>query len=260
MIKNTTVTLVIPCKNEADSLPRLLAHVPKIVDEVIIVDNNSSDNTAVVAKKLGARVIHEKRIDNRGIGYGYAHQAGIQHAKGKIIVTMDGDGTYPMEEISRAVKYLLKNDLDFISCTRFPLRNQNAMSAIRKLGVLILNLEVFLLYGQTMQDILSGMWITKKTAAQKLFLREGGWNLSPEIKLRALTHPQVSFSEYHIDHKYRTGGASKQQIWQTGFDHLVYIAVFKVELMLTTVQSFLKAPNRRSATTLSELFPATSLE
>jgi hypothetical protein len=74
-----------------------------------------------------------------------------------------------------------------------------------------------------MQDILSGMWIVRKSVAKKMQLRSGGWNLSPEIKLIALMNPTISFGEYHINHHYRSGGVSKQIIWKTGFEHLFYI-------------------------------------
>lgn len=221
MIRGQTVTLVIPCKNEAEAIVGLLRQVPRAVDEVIVVDNNSSDQTRRVARRLGARVVTELRHDH-GIGYGYAHQRGLELATGQIVVTMDGDNTYPVQAIKPAVQYLLSQGLDMVSCNRFPLKNQQAISKVRQLGVWVLNTQVRLLYGYPMQDILSGMWVLNRTAIKTLKLESGGWNLSPEIKLQALANPQLQFGEYHIDHTYRQG-ESKQRIWLTGFDHLFYI-------------------------------------
>lgn len=254
MINGNTISLVIPCKNEASSLPKLLKRIPSSIDEILIIDNNSSDNTKGVAEKLGATVIVEKRTDGQGIGYGYAHQAGINAAKGSIIVTMDGDGTYPVEQIEEVVSFMLKNKFDFVSCSRFPLIHTKAISWIRKLGVAILNAEVRVLHGHPIKDILSGMWAVRKNAATKLSLKEGGWNLSPEIKLRAILHKKVKFAEFHIDHKYRTGGASKQQIWKTGFDHLFYILAFKLHQVMS-----IKKTHQNSSQYVA-LAPATSLE
>src|SRR5690606_2735723 len=76
-----------------------------------------------------------------------------------------------------------------------------------------------------MQDILSGMWAMNRKTARKLKLIEGGWDLSPEIKLEALQTKDLRFAEYHIDHAHRDNGASKQQLWTTGFNHLKYIAI-----------------------------------
>ena len=222
MILKHTVTLIIPCKNEEKSIAGLLEQVPNCVDEVIVVNNNSTDKTAAVARKNGATVVTENRTEN-GIGYGYAHRAGIKKATGDIIITLDGDGSYPIYQITEAVTYLLKNKLDFVSCSRFPLMNQKAISWIRQLGVWVLNTQVTVLFGYKMQDILSGMWVVRRSTARKMKLQSGGWNLSPEIKLLALTDPGISFSEFHVNHHYRSGGVSKQIIWKTGFEHLFYI-------------------------------------
>jgi len=221
MFKGKTITLAIPCKNEEIAIASLLKKVPKFVDEVIVIDNNSSDNTRAVAKKLGAKVFVEKRhVD--GIGYGYAHQKAIKETTTDYLITMDGDNTYPLDAIEKVVSLAEKKKLNFISCNRFPLKDEEVLSGIRQLGVWILNFEVRVLYGYPMQDILSGMWLMDRTARKKLKLQEGGWNLSPEIKLAALSNPQVAFGEYHIAHHERAG-ESKQLIWKTGFEHLVYI-------------------------------------
>lgn len=256
MLQNKSITLVVPCKNEADSLPSLLASIPSFVDEVIVVDNNSSDATARVARSLGARVFTEKRTAS-GIGYGYAHMTGIAKAKGDIIVTMDGDGSYPVSALQPAIKHLLAQKLDFVSCNRFPLTDTSAISWIRQLGVWVLNAEVRILYSYPMQDILSGMWVVRRETARQLPLRCGGWNLSPEIKLAALMIPTVAFSEFHIDHEHRTGGASKQIIWKTGFGHLVYIAVARLtrfsgisELLKTQLSYFKPVAERVRAFTI----------
>src|SRR5450759_3534247 len=88
MIGNKRISLVVPCKNEARIIGAFIKRVPAYVDEILIIDNNSTDDTAAVARKLGARVIRERR-SIRGIGYGYAHQTGITHATGDYVVAMD---------------------------------------------------------------------------------------------------------------------------------------------------------------------------
>ena len=116
-----------------------------------------------------------------------------------------------------------KSGADFVSCSRFPLAENRAISRTRQLGIKILNLQVSLLYGYQIKDILSGMWAMRSDAMKKIKVAKGDWNFSPEIKLAALMHPQVHFSEYHIAHAVRLNGLSKQNIWKTGLDHLMYI-------------------------------------
>ncbi len=222
MILNKKLSLIIPCKNEETALYSMMQKIPSYIDEVIVVDNDSTDNTHKVAKSFGAKVLTERRSVN-GVGYGYAHQSGMKHATGDIIIALDGDDTYPLEAIKDIVLYMEKSNADFVSCSRFPLDNPRAISRTRQLGVKILNLQVSLLYGIQIRDILSGMWVMRKKCVSLLDLKRGEWNFSPEIKLAAVSNPAIHFSEYHIPHTVRQFGLSKQNIWKTGTEHLLYI-------------------------------------
>src|SRR3989344_1379724 len=107
------ISVVIPCHNEEAGIADTYRMIPKFVDEVVVVDNLSTDKTAKIARKLGARVISEKKK-----GYGFALKRGIEEAQGNIVITIDGDGTYPIEDSVRPLKFLIEENLDFVSCTR----------------------------------------------------------------------------------------------------------------------------------------------
>lgn len=235
MIHKQLITLILPCRNEEKALPVLASLLPKEIDEVIVVDNGSKDNTVRVAKQLGFRVFDEDR-HVKGIGYGYALQKGILNAKGDIIVCMDGDGSYPVADTPRLIKQLLSEKLDFISCNRLPFTNPKDMSFVRKTGVIILNTTIFLLYGQVIHDSLTGMWVFKKEKVKTLRFMEGGWDFSLEIKLRALTNPTIAYEEVHIPYKDRVYGNSKQRIFKTGFNHFTYLWRFKAEQILSSLK------------------------
>lgn len=234
MLLNKKISLIIPCRNEEAALYSMLQKIPSFVDEVVVVDNKSTDNTAKVAKRAGAKVYTEERHVG-GVGYGYAHQTGMRYATGDIIVAMDGDDTYPVESIKNVISYMKKSGADFISCARFPLAQPHAISATRQLGIKVLNLQVSLLYGHKVKDILSGMWVMRKDCVSKLDVKNGDWNFSPEIKLAAIAHSDIRFSEYHIPHAVRLNGLSKQNIWKTGFNHLFYIFIrrFTINKLVT---------------------------
>ncbi len=223
MIANKRITVCLPCRNEGRHLKEVIRRIPKSVDEIIVISNNSSDNTVQIAKKLGVKVLEDNRAIN-GIGYGYAHISGIEHATGDIIVGADGDATYPLEEIDTIVSYLIDNKLDFVSCNRYPIHENTHHIPIKlRFGVWILNQEVRLLYGYKIKDILSGMWVFKKSVAKKLNLKMGDWNLSPQIKLNAIQHPNINFDEYSIA-QYQRLGTTHQQHFKTGVSHLLWIA------------------------------------
>lgn len=242
MLRKKKISIIIPCRNEEAALYSMLQNVPSCVDEIIVVDNGSTDNTVFVAETLGAKVISEKKeVD--GVGYGFAHKAGMKAAKGDIIVALDGDGTYPIEKIPEIISFMENAHLDFVSCARFPLSDSGAISSTRKLGVKVLNLETSLLFGYPMKDILSGMWVMKKECIRKMKIRSGEWNFSPEIKIAALMHPKIHFSEYHISHSVRFNGVSKQNIWKTGFNHLQFIVALRFRYMHIEIPNVLQNIN-----------------
>src|SRR5262245_13310500 len=92
MHRDLTIGLVIPCYNEEDGIRQVIGRMPAAVDEIVVVDNNCTDRTAEVARGLGAKVVAERRR-----GYGAAYQAGFRAATRDLVVTLDGDGTYPPE-------------------------------------------------------------------------------------------------------------------------------------------------------------------
>lgn len=237
MLYNKKISLVIPCRNEEAALYSLLNKVPDFVNEVLVIDNNSTDHTARIARAYGACVIREKREIN-GVGYGFAHQKGMNKATGDYIVTMDGDDTYPVEKIKEIVTYMEKNGLDFVSCNRLPFANGKNITPLRRLGIRILNFEIALLYGYLFNDILTGMWVMRKEVVNKLQVKSGDWNFSPEVKLAALYHKDIRFSEYHIPYYLRINGVSKLNIWKTGIDHFFFILKrkFMIDNTLPRVQ------------------------
>lgn len=226
MINSKKISLVLPCRNEGDHLKEILKLVPDVVDEIIIVSNKSTDDTVKVANRLCKSeprlvVIEDNRVI-KGIGYGFAHMSGIQAAKGDIIIGADGDGTYPLFDIEKISRYLLKNDLDFIACNRYPLQKGVKIPFKLQLGVNLLNLEIRILYGIPIKDALSGMWVFKKSIRDKLHLTMGEWNLSPQIKINAATNKNISFAQYSISQEQRMG-ETKQNYLKTGLSHAIWI-------------------------------------
>lgn len=223
MIGHYMVSLVMPCRNEAEHLESLIADVPDFYDEILLVSNCSTDDTVNVGKKIMKSVPRFRLIvDNRsagGIGYGYAHMTGISAATGDIIVCADSDGTYPIDDASKILREMSRRHLSFASCTRYP---DASIPHALQLGVRALNCEIFLLYGFHLHDSLSGMWVFKRSVVPQLHLTEGDWNLSPQIKLNAHKYLGSRFGEVKVSQKIRLG-ETKQSYLKTGFHHLFWI-------------------------------------
>src|SRR5258706_10718629 len=133
MHRGLRICLVIPCYNEEQGIRQVMARVPSEVDETIVVDNASTDGTAAAARESGARVVEESKK-----GYGAAYKAGLAAATGDVVVTLDGDGTYPPEQIPRLVDVLLDREWDFLSACRFPLSDPRPMGWSNQLGNAVL--------------------------------------------------------------------------------------------------------------------------
>lgn len=222
MYRGKRITVCLPCRNEGKHLKAFTKRIPKFVDEVIVISNASTDNTVDAARKLGLRVIEDNRT-MKGIGYGYAHMTGIKQAKGDLIVGADGDATYPVENLAQIIDYLLDNDLDFVSCNRYPLQKGTTIPVKLRFGVQALNTEVRILYGLKIKDILSGMWVFRRQCIKKLGLTMGDWNLSPQIKINAASHPKIAFDEFSIA-QHQRAGESHQKHFKTGVSHALWIA------------------------------------
>lgn len=199
--------MIIPCYNEEKAIGLVLSQVPKLVDEVIVVDNNSTDQTAAIAKQKGAQVKREKRQ-----GYGYSIAAGLKSAKSDLLVVIDGDGTYPIQGVETLLSHMLKNKLDFLSTSRFPLADPKAMKLYSRFGNWVLTSVTWILFRFALKDSQSGMWLLTREAFRQLNLKSGGMGYSEEIKIKALKNKKINFGEKHIHYQRRLGQAKLKAV------------------------------------------------
>ena len=216
MHSGLSIGVVIPCYNEEEGIRGVLGRMPAEVDEVVVVDNNCTDRTAEVAAALGARVVAE-----RTPGYGAAYKAGLRTVRSDLVVTLDGDGTYPPEEIPRLVRILLDGPWDFLSADRFPLTDPRAMSLSNRLGNRVLTIATVMLFFRPIHDSQSGMWVFRRAGLDRMRLTSDGMAFSEEIKLEAVLRG-LRFGEAHIPYGARVGEV-KLQKWRDGWSNLVFL-------------------------------------
>lgn len=217
MYKNKKISVVIPCYNEEEGIVSTLKSIPSWVDEVLVVDNNSYDQTAPIARGLGAKVIHELKQ-----GYGCAMRRGLQTAKGDLIITSDADGTYPLKNIEPMINYMLKNNLDFVSGNRFPLRYKSAMAWPNRLGNFILTQTMNILTCRFIKDSQTGMWLIRRPILNKMKLSSSSMPLSEEIKMEAICNRNISYGEYHI-YYYDRIGTTKLRRLRDGIPNFIFL-------------------------------------
>jgi glycosyltransferase involved in cell wall biosynthesis len=146
------VSVIIPALNEARNLPHVMARLPE-VDEVILVDGGSTDDTAGVARRLmpGIRVVTQNRR-----GKGNALACGFAAATGDIIVMIDADGSTDPTEIPSFIE-ALRSGADFAKGSRFDGTGGSAdITRVRRIGNRLLSLLVNTLFGTRYSDLCYG--------------------------------------------------------------------------------------------------------
>ncbi|MCL4507795.1 MAG: glycosyltransferase family 2 protein [Chloroflexi bacterium] len=203
------VSLIIPALNEADCLPPLLAELPLgLVQELIVVDNGSTDGTADVARRLGAQVVVEPRR-----GYGYACAAGAAAAHGDVLVFMDGDGSFVPLEIPALLLPIRKEVADLVLGARTRYRiAEGSMPFHQALGNRLMAALFRILYGARITDISPFRAIRRDLLlALNMQERTYGWPMEMLVKAACRKAPireaPVSYRRRFAENSRARGGA-----------------------------------------------------
>ncbi len=194
-----TIDLIIPALNEAEALPWVLGRLPPGV-RAIVVDNNSTDATAEVARNLGALVVHE-----RVPGFGSACFAGLSAATADFVCFMDGDGSLDPHDLPKIFAPVVEGTVDLMLGARRP--EPGAMTFHQKLANRVLAYELCRRTGDSMSD-LGPMRCARRDGllALRLTDRRSGWPLEMVLKAAA---QGWRISEIGIPYTPRKGGKSK---------------------------------------------------
>ena len=127
------ISVVIPAYNEAMSIGNVIANCKAFCDEIIVVDDGSTDDTAEIAKKSGAVVIRNEK----NLGVTKATQKGLEAANGDIIVTMDADGQHDPLNIPKLIEPLAEGKAEMALGVRseIPHRSERIINALTNLSV-----------------------------------------------------------------------------------------------------------------------------
>jgi glycosyltransferase involved in cell wall biosynthesis len=201
------VCLVIPALNEADVIGDVVRSVPRtVVNQVIVVDNGSTDATAQAAKNAGAIVVSQPTR-----GYGRACRAGMNaaaEAGADIVVFIDGDGSDCPEFMSELVRPIQENRFDFVIGSRT--RGTREAGSLNTQQIFAARLAAWLLrvrYGVSFTDM-SPFRAIRSELLHSLPMREEtyGWNLEMQM---LVAQKRARILEIPVNHRRRRGGVSK---------------------------------------------------
>jgi glycosyltransferase involved in cell wall biosynthesis len=206
------VSVIICTLNEAQNLPHVLPKIPDWVDEIMLVDGHSTDDTIAVAKTLVPGI---KIVTQPGRGKGDALKFGIAQAQGDIIVTLDADGETPPEEINKFIEPLL-NGYDFAKGSRLAIRFKTLKHLHRTIGNWIITLTMDLLFFRRYTDVCSGYNAYKKNAIEKIqSWPKDGFENEPFINCCAIKRG-LKVIEIEYQDNGRISGDIKEVSWRQG--------------------------------------------
>lgn len=198
------IWVIIPAFNEAKSIALVLHDLPDMVDEVVVVDNRSTDSTADEAEKAGATVLFEAQK-----GYGYACLKGIsylaQKAKPKdIVVFLDGDYSDYPEELEQLIDPILKNEALFSLGTRVtPQLEKKALTPQQRFGNALATQLMKLFYGSRFTDLGPFRAIEWQTLERlKMSDKTYGWTVEMQLKV---LKKNIPYAEIPVRYRPRIG-------------------------------------------------------
>ncbi|MFH0853302.1 MAG: glycosyltransferase family 2 protein [bacterium] len=202
------LAVVIPAYNEEGTIQAVIDDVHRLTTEVFVVDDGSIDNTPLLARATGARVI--QHIVNRGLGG--ALGTGIQAALNQgadIIVTFDADGQHQASDIAKLIKPIQEGQADVVIGSRMIDKDKTRqMPAIRRFYNWLGNRVTFFLFGIRTSDSQSGLRAFSRIAAQKLEIRSNKMEVSSELIYEIKRHG-FRFIEIPIESIYTQYSMSK---------------------------------------------------
>lgn len=226
-----TVSVVFPAFNEERYIRPAVEDffLPGIVDEVVVVDNNSHDGTAEEARRTGARLVRESRQ-----GYGFALQRGLEEASGDIIILAEPDGTFIGRDVLKLLAYA--DDFDMVCGTRTTrelIWDQANMGWFLRIGNwTVAKMIQFLFGGPSLSDCGCTLRLTHRAALDTFRhdLSVGGAHFLPEMVILGLKR-RLKIIEIPVNYRGRVGQSkitgTLMGTLRTGFRMIAIILMYR---------------------------------
>lgn len=202
MIGNKKVVVIIPAFNEEVSLPSVIKDIPSFVDEIVVTDNGSTDNTFEVAKRCGATVLKESEK-----GYGAACLKAIDYIKDKsydIVVFLDGDYSDFPEEMKLVIEPIINNDYDLVIGSRMiGKREKGAMLPQALFGNWLSAFLIKLFWNYKFTD-LGPFRAIKYSSLIKLNMQDRNFGWTVEMQIKAAKQ-KLKTTEVPVSYRKRIG-------------------------------------------------------
>jgi len=184
--KDTKVEIIIPTLNEASSIGKLLKDI-RLIDiplkiSTLVVDGGSTDNTVDICKKEGIKIFRQK-----GRGKGNAMKEAVENSDADIIVFIDGDGTYSIDDLEKLLEPLLTDKADMVVGSRIlGKREKGSISAFNIVGNTLFNKTINFAMKAHVTDSLTGYRAMRRELFRELILFSNSFEIEVEMTVESL--------------------------------------------------------------------------
>ncbi|MEW6407247.1 MAG: glycosyltransferase family 2 protein [Patescibacteria group bacterium] len=208
------ISVIIPCYNEEKTIKKVVSDFKRELPdaEIIVIDNNSTDNSVKLAQEAGAKVMFERKQ-----GKASAVKAMFDNIISDIYVLVDGDDTYPTEAVCKLIEPIIKKEADMTIGARLKFAEKGSITFLHYLGNKFLTWVFNLIFRTRLTDVESGYRVFSRNLVDNLAIISEGFGIEPEITARAL---EKGFKVKEFDIKYRSrpkGSKSKLRTFRDGF-------------------------------------------
>jgi dolichol-phosphate hexosyltransferase len=200
-------TIVVPARNEEETIGAVLAAVAPLTDDLLVVDGRSTDLTAAIAAAHGARVVQDA-----GRGKGAAVRLALREARHPITVFIDADGSHDPRDIPRLVDPIARGEADLVMGSRMLGGSEELFGSVREvvrlMGSLVISLSINYRFGLRLTDYQNGFRAIRTDVGRSIGLRSEITTIEQEMAIKALRHG-YRVTEVPTHESRRQGGVSK---------------------------------------------------
>lgn len=219
-MKHETIpySIVVPARNEEETIGKVLCDIQKTTDDLIVVDGHSSDKTVAIAKEYNARVIYDN-----GLGKGDAIRVALKTVKHPITVFIDADGSHDPNDIPKLVAPIIADEADLVMGSRMLGGSDELFGSIpeviRLMGSLVISLTINYRYGLRLTDYQNGFRAIRTRVGLAVGLTSNITTIEQEMGMKCLRYgyrvTEVPTHEYR-----RKGGQTKINVMKVAHQYI----------------------------------------
>jgi len=182
-ITTNKIAVIIPCYNEELTIVQVINDFKSILPQaaIYVYDNNSNDHTVEKARQSGAIICYERRQ-----GKGFVVQRMFREIDADVYVMVDGDSTYPPEEVWKLIQPILKQEADMVVGSRLMTDSESEFKKMNRFGNKIFLWTINYIFKIKLTDILSGYRAFNRNFVKNLPIFGGGFEIETELTIKAL--------------------------------------------------------------------------